>query len=247
MKFVPATKTKKPQHAAGRKKAGGKSQRPTAAKSTRSVSSRATQKSSGTKSSAPPQKGKRQSPAGKRIDSNEAALKSRNQTFAIILFAVAVFFVLRGADSWRERLELAAPGDFGVVWHQRYFVAALLTYISIVTALEKAHPSPHHQDLADGGDYCLVFCAVYLFSNEPGGQGESFWQQLQILYENGIQRRGAGLFSGLLGIPFMAAMGGVGSRIVIILLLFVAVMLLTGTSLIQLFRTVTRPVQSSAA
>ncbi|HIS69368.1 MAG TPA: DNA translocase FtsK [Candidatus Gallacutalibacter stercoravium] len=244
MKFVPATKTKKPQHAAGRKKAGGKSQRPTAAKSTRSVSSRATQKSSGTKSSAPPQKGKRQSPAGKRIDSNEAALKSRNQTFAIILFAVAVFLCCvvlipgESAWNWLHQVILGLFGTSAILW------PALLTYISIVTALEKPTHRLTTKIWLMVAIIALFSAAVYLFSNEPGGQGESFWQQLQILYENGIQRRGAGLFSGLLGIPFMAAMGGVGSRIVIILLLFVAVMLLTGTSLIQLFRTVTRPVEA---
>ena len=54
--------------------------------------------------------------------------------------------------------------------------------------------------------------------------------------------KGAGLFSGILGIPFVSVLGETGSKIVIILLLFVNLMILTGTSLIQLFRAVTKPV-----
>ena len=49
--------------------------------------------------------------------------------------------------------------------------------------------------------------------------------------------------SGLLGIPLVLLLGTVGARIVIVLLLFVAVMILTGTSLVQLFRTVAKPAE----
>ena len=45
-----------------------------------------------------------------------------------------------------------------------------------------------------------------------------------------------------MGIPFVSVLGETGSKIVIILLLFVNLMILTGTSLIQLFRAVTKPV-----
>ena len=50
------------------------------------------------------------------------------------------------------------------------------------------------------------------------------------------------MVGGLLGLPLLRAAGGVGARIIIVLLLFVAVMILTGTTLIGLFRVVKKPV-----
>ena len=53
---------------------------------------------------------------------------------------------------------------------------------------------------------------------------------------------GGGVIGGILGLPLIQAAGLVGARIVVVLLLFVAVMILTGTTLIGLFRTIKRPV-----
>ena len=50
------------------------------------------------------------------------------------------------------------------------------------------------------------------------------------------------MLGGLLGLPLVRAAGLVGARIIIVLLLFVAVMVLTGTTLLGLFRTIKRPV-----
>ena len=53
------------------------------------------------------------------------------------------------------------------------------------------------------------------------------------------------MIGGILGLPLIQAAGLVGARIVVVLLLFVAVMILTGTTLIGLFRTIKRPVDLS--
>ena len=54
--------------------------------------------------------------------------------------------------------------------------------------------------------------------------------------------KGSGLVSGILGVPCVAAFGEVGAKIIILLLLFVAIMLLTGTNLVQLFKAISKPV-----
>lgn len=171
----------------------------------------------------------------------EALAKSGNQTIAIVLFAVAIFLfcvvLISGEHVWNW-LHTAVMGLFGIcaiLW------PILLTYISIVTALEK----PMHNTSTKMWLTVVIialFCAsVYIFSADTALPELSFWKHLTNLYEDGANRSGAGLFGGLLGIPFVATLGAVGSKIVIILLLFVAVMILTGTSLIQLFRAVTKP------
>ena len=168
--------------------------------------------------------------------------KSRNQTFAIILFAVSVLLfclVLVPGDSVWNWLHTMIQGLFGscaIGW------PILLTYVSVATALEKPV-----QKLSTkiwlSITMIILFCAcIFIFNANMVSPEKSYFQKLSELYVLGAQMKGAGLFSGVLGIPFVSVLGETGSKIVIILLLFVNLMILTGTSLIQLFRAVTKPV-----
>ena len=91
----------------------------------------------------------------------------------------------------------------------------------------------------------LLCAAVYVFGNQF--RDVSFWEELVALYGDGQVRKGAGFFSGLLGIPLTSGLGSIGAKIFTLLLLFVAVMILTGTSLIKLFRVVSKPAGAAAA
>lgn len=168
--------------------------------------------------------------------------KSRNQTFAIVLFAVSIFLfclVLVPGDSVWNWLHTMIQGLFGscaIGW------PILLTYVSVATALEKPV-----QKLSTkiwlSITMIILFCAcIFIFNPGAVSPEKNYFQKLSELYGLGAQMKGAGLFSGILGIPFVSVLGETGSKIVIILLLFVNLMILTGTSLIQLFRAVTKPV-----
>ncbi len=173
----------------------------------------------------------------------EAQLKSRNQTFAIVMFAFSIFLfflvLISGENIWNS-LHTVLLGMFGtcsILW------PILLTYVAVVTALER----PIHtisSKIALSIVIIVLFCAaVYIFSVPELPRDQSYWQQMIGQYLDGVERKGAGMFGGLLGIPFVAALGSIGAKIVIILLLFVFIMILTGTSLIQLFRAVSKPVE----
>lgn len=174
-------------------------------------------------------------------------IRQRNQINAIVMFAISILLaclVLIAGDHiwlWCHNVLLGLFGSCAIIW------PILLCYISIVTALD-------HQKNHLGGKLVLIiviialFCAsVYIFTSEDKTAITSFWNRMKELYELGIERSGAGLFSGLIGIPFVAGLGSIGAKIVIILALFVSVMILTGTSLIQLFRAITKPADMMAA
>ena len=115
----------------------------------------------------------------------------------------------------------------------------LLLYISIVTAFER-YSNKMSAKIALMVVIILLLCgAVYIFSYEPGELG--FGDLIVKLYTDGSARRGAGFFGGLIGYPVVLGLGAIGGKIVIILLLFVAVMILTGTSMVKLFRAVAKP------
>ena len=163
------------------------------------------------------------------------------QISAVVLFAFSILtfcMVLIGGDHiwlWCHETLLGLFGSCAILW------PILLLYISIVTALER-------EDSHTGAKLALMivlialFCAsVYIFTAEGSVSLNGFWKNLTRLYRDGTEHSGAGFFSGLFGIPIVAAVGPLGAKIVILLMLFVALMVLTGTSLIQLFRTVARP------
>ena len=174
-------------------------------------------------------------------------VKQRNQMNAIIMFAISIlmiFLVLISGDHiwlWCHNVLLGLFGGCAIIW------PVLLCYISIITAFER-------QKNRMGGKVLLIvliialFCAsVYIFSAADNTMITSYGDRLKELYKLGTERSGAGLFSGLIGIPFVAGLGSVGAKIVIILSLFVTFMILTGTSLVQLFRAITKPADMVAA
>lgn len=169
------------------------------------------------------------------------AIKQRSQIYAVVLFAAAIlmgcFVLITGDNVWRwcHNLLLGLFGNCAILW------PILLLYISIITALEKqtSHPAAKMTLIII---IIALFCAaVYAFSISSAVSLESFPKKLGSLYGDGATHTNAGLFGGLLGIPIVSALGLLGSRIFLVLALFVSIMILTGTSLIQLFRTLAKP------
>lgn len=173
------------------------------------------------------------------------AIRQRNQIMAVVLFAVSILMgclvLIPGENIWAW-LHNQLMGLFGVC---AIFWPILLLYIAVVTALDRHDSKMSVKIILMVVIIVLLCAAVYVFGNEF--RDISFWEELVALYADGQIRRGAGLFSGLLGIPLVAGFGSIGAKIFTILLLFVAVMILTGTSLIKLFRVVTKPAGAAAA
>lgn len=169
------------------------------------------------------------------------AVKQRSQIFAVILFAAAILtgcFVLITGDNvwhWCHNLLLGLFGNCAILW------PILLLYISIITALEKQTNHPAAKLVLMIAIIILFCSAVYVFSISSAVSLNSFLKKLGMLYGNDTSHTSSGLFGGLLGIPIVTALGLLGARIFLVLALFVTGMILTGTSLIQLFHTIARP------
>lgn len=178
-----------------------------------------------------------------RTERELEALRHRNQMTAVVIFAVAVlmaFLVLVKGDhvwNWAHNVLLGLFGNCAILW------PILFLYISVITAVERISDNMKLRVGMISGIIIMVCATVYIFGPETGAiQPGGYLAHLKELYMQGVSQRGAGLVSGLVGVLFVSILGSVGSKIVIILLLFVMIMLLTGTSLIQLFKTVTKPV-----
>ncbi|MBQ4050865.1 MAG: DUF87 domain-containing protein, partial [Oscillospiraceae bacterium] len=88
----------------------------------------------------------------------------------------------------------------------------------------------------------ILLCGIaQLFFGEPAGEG--FFKQLSNLYLNGVQLRSGGLLAGVLCWPLLALMGRTGTIIIHVILAFVFLMLLSGSTLIGFFRGCAKPVK----
>ncbi len=171
----------------------------------------------------------------------EAQMKARHQAIAVVLFALSlllfalIFIPGESVWFWTHSQILGLFGVCAILW------PILLIYIAVVTALEKPRNKVSVKIWLMVAIIVLFCAASYIFQPGEFVSGLSYGERLSALYWEGVDRVGSGLFGGLLGVPMVAALGGVGAKIFIVLLLFVAIMILTGTSLIQLFKAVTKP------
>lgn len=161
--------------------------------------------------------------------------KFSNQIWAIIIFAAAVLFsclvIIKGENVWLflHNFILGLLGVISGLW------AFLLFGVSVMMATSDPKNRASFKITLTAVVIFLVCTFVYLCEDKSDFLGLNYFQILAELYKKGIQNKGAGLFSGVLGVPFTSLFGTAGAIIIVLLLLFVAIMLLTGTSLGKLY------------
>ena len=169
------------------------------------------------------------------------AIRQKNQIRAVVLFACAILLgclaLIPGDNLWRwvHNAILGLFGSWALLW------PVLMIYVAVITAMEKPRGSISGKVWMTAL-VIVLFCATgFIFGEKSIPDGLNFWEYIVYLYTQNAGTSG-GVVGGLLGLPLLRAAGGVGARIIIVLLLFVAVMILTGTTLIGLFRVVKKPV-----
>lgn len=195
---------------------------------------------------------KRGRPISRSNKPTSKASQSKNkiniQTIAILLFSFSIILlcliIVPGENIWNS-IHTFIWGLFGnaaILW------PLLLIYVSFATSKEESDNSTKNKVYLSIIVIILVCTSFYVFNPSHYKLTSSYWSQLKELYSIGTNtsiitfQKGAGFFSGLLGIPLVYAFGAVGARIITIILLFGSVMLLTGTTLIQFFRFLFKPV-----
>ena len=215
---------------ASKAKSGAKS---SAAKNTRSSGSK-----SNTKSRASSAKGK--STSSKQSAPSVEQLRQRNQTEAILWFGAAIltacFVLIPGGSVWLM-VHNVLRGVFGG-W--AILLAVLMGYIAVSKTMEQT-------TMLRGGRLALMVVIVVLFCTAGHVFGsffpkeKSFFKLVGILYMHGVEQGGAGLVGGLVGELLVKCAEVLGARIITGVLLFVSVLIFTGTSLASFFKKIAKP------
>ena len=128
---------------------------------------------------------------------------------------------------------------FGLFGFAAFAVPVFIGFVAVVEAMDKMSRSMLGKTIGIGTLIVLIQSCVDVFSDHP--EGEAFWTHLTNAYDKGIS--GGGFFGALIGEPICRLFGETGAAITVILLIFVLVMLLTGTTLIAFFKAVAKPVK----
>lgn len=187
--------------------------------------------------------------ATKKRTKNNAKTQKNNhgkiQATAVILFAVSVFFfcvaIIKGSNVWNYMHEFVL-GLFGII---AYIWPICLCVVAVLCSAEKLQ--------GDMKVKIIESCALFgflgglinvLLSHNPDN---NFWQHLVFSYEEGIKLSGSGFLGALFGHPFYCLFGKGGAVAFLILIVFVLLMLITGTTLLSLFKALSKPVKSVEA
>lgn len=169
-------------------------------------------------------------------------IKQRNQVKAVLLFAAAILtaclVLIKGENvwAWFHNLLMGLFGGWAIMW------PLLMIYVAVVIALERPHGTVSGKIWMTAAVIVLICTTVFVYSDIEIPENLGFLGYVTYLFQNGVENGGSGLIGGLLGTPLIAGAGEIGARILIVILLFVSIMLLTGTTLIQLYKTITKPV-----
>ncbi len=181
---------------------------------------------------------KRTTAAQKRA---QAAANSKRQLYSVIWFAVAIFLMfivfIEGQNVWTV-LHNFMFQLFGVT---AYFYPFLLGAVAVIFAMDKGSATIGAKVTESVVLAMLVGACIDIFGAHTE---DTFLQHISAAFEAGVFKRNGGFFGALVGQPVYLAFGKTGAAITVILLIFVFLMIITGTTLITLFKTISKPVKA---
>lgn len=176
-------------------------------------------------------------------------VSAQKQVAAIVLFCVALFGIcvtfIPGGGLWGGVRTLA----FGLFGFSAFVIPLLLFYVAIMTTLDKAGTKVGFK-VAEALTLILLLCsAVHIFQFSGKVDFFSDIADAYNVYRVDGSLLGSGAVGAIFGGIILLATGSAKAAAiaVVLILLFLCAMLMTGTSLIRLFKGVAKPVQKANA
>ena len=154
---------------------------------------------------------------------------------ALILFVVSVFILavtfIPGENLWKSLRDFF----FGIFGVAAYVFPFYLIALAVFYALDKLKGMVIVRFVEIAALVLTIEGCIDLFIPRPTSS-YNFGDHLAAVYKSGIELKSGGFFGGFIGQPLYSAFGKTGAIITIFLILFVLVMIITGTTLVTLIR-----------
>ena len=168
---------------------------------------------------------------------------ARHQVAAILLFFGALLLLalvlIPGASLWGQLHKLLL-GLFGIC---AFVLPVLMGYIAVIAAMEKPIGSISSKLWQCVLLLVMLGSAIYICTTSP--EGINYFKAIGQGYMDGIALHSGGVLGVLLGYPLEYAFTDLGAKIIIFLLIGMFLMLVTGTTILSLFRTAYKPVKKT--
>lgn len=172
----------------------------------------------------------------------EEMRKHRQQLWAVVLFAMGILFAALTLFSGQNVWKFCHDAMFGLFGACAFLIAPLMIYIAVLASLDRPFHAIGMKVIQAFLLLILISSAIQIFGSVEI-TGATFFEKVASLYTNGIKLKGGGVAAGLVAWPLSALFGNLGAGITVVLLIFVFLMIFTGFTLIDLFRSVSKPVK----
>ena len=175
--------------------------------------------------------------------------EKRRHTISVVMFAVGVFITALSLIGSTEGENLSAwdaihsflYGMFGIT---SFFVGPALMYIAVMISADKTKATITKRMVQLVLLLLMVSAAAQVIFvgsiGDPGAEEAGFFETIGYIYDKGVLLNGGGVFGLVLGAPLLL-FGQVGAIIILVLVTFVAVMIMTDKSLVELLRAIAKP------
>ena len=176
---------------------------------------------------------------------NNAAASNGKQIGAIVLFAVALFLlfvtIIPGAGAWLF-LQNVVFGLFGGV--MAYVLPVLLLIVAVMTSYDRDTINLRHKVIEACLIIVLICAAIFVIAGDGAG---SFGNAVKGAYHLGKDPQNGGAIGAIVGAPLMMLFGNTKApaAITLILVAFVILMLMTGTTLAKFVQKLYDPVKTA--
>lgn len=187
-------------------------------------------------------RGRKKSKTATEIEKSRAESRSgngRRQIASVIWFAVAVFMLfvilIKGENLWLIMHNFM----FGVFGFCAVFLPFLIGVVAALYALDKLYGTLTAKVIEATVFIVLIGAAIDILT--PRADAVNFGTHLLNTYQLGI--KGGGIVGAFIGYWMSEGFGTVGAAVTVILLACVFLMLITGTTLIAVFKAIVRSVK----
>ena len=158
--------------------------------------------------------------------------------FAVGLFVTLIAFIPGGeGEGWRALFDVM-HGLFG---YGAYLVGPAVIYSAVLVSQNCANKKLVLTAVPLVLSILMVCAAVQIFA-QGEVRGDTFAESIASLYEEGVQFRGGGVFSFILGAPLLL-LGQFGAAVLIIIIAIVCVLLVFNISVADMIKAFSKPVK----
>ncbi len=154
--------------------------------------------------------------------------------WSTVLFALGVlsfaFTFIEGESAWNS-IHNIFLGMFGL---SVFLVPVILIYVSIMIAMDKSHRAVQGKVIQC---FVIILITSSFFQIVTSGEltGEKLFEEIiPALFAEGKQHRGGGVMSIFIAGPLLSLFGKMGATIIIVLLIFVAAMIISNKTIVDL-------------